>query len=189
MDRAWLNDIAKHPRINPTDVLKQFGPLTGGASPKVQGLHARALPKRKREIVEASLFCYGLSCRMERPVWVVDDENADYDFVAVQGINGDNQFSPVQLKEVVPKYRNKEASVQSIIDRLARYPVSAGLTVAIRANQQTMLDLDRITIPPALSIAALWIYGAASQDGSRWVLSGNLIEPEPNLIWTFDYPV
>jgi hypothetical protein len=126
---------------------------------------------------------------MERPVWVVDDEDNDYDFVAVWENNGDNYFTHTQLKEVVPERLNVEASVQSIIDKLAaKYPVSDDLTVAIRVNRQFMLDLDKITIPAALHIAAVWIYGAASQDASRWFLTGNLIEPEPNVAWFFDYP-
>jgi hypothetical protein len=189
MDRAWLNDMAKRAklnRINPADVLKQFRPLAVGADPKVKGLRTAKL-KRRREIVEASLFCYGLSCRTERPVWVIDHEGADYDLVATWENNGDNYLAPTQLKEVIQKRVNPEASVQSVIDGLAKYPVSTGLTVAIRVNQEGMLDLDEITIPP-LPIAALWIYGSMSQDGSRWFLSGNLLQPEPDEGWIFDYP-
>jgi hypothetical protein len=122
---------------------------------------------------------------MGRSVWVVDHEGSDYDFVAVSQNNGDNYFAPTQLKEVIPQRVNPQASVQSVIDELAKY--SEGLTVAIRVNQQVMLDLDKITIP-SLRIAALWIYGAMSRDGSRWFLAGNLIEPEPDLSWIFDYP-
>jgi hypothetical protein len=185
MDRAWLNDIVKRERINPADYLKKFGPLTKGSEPKLQGLRGRKL-KRTREIFEACLFCYGLSCRMGSAVWVVDHEV--YDFVTVRTKNGDHYFSRTQLKEVVPKRLNPEASVQSEIDKvIAKYPVSTGLTVAIRVNQHFMLDLDKITIPQC-SIAALWIYAAASQDGSRWYMAGNLTEGEPYAIWYFDYP-
>src|SRR5712671_3482308 len=134
MDRAWLNDMAKRAkrnRINPTDVLKQFRPLAVGVDPKVAGLRTGKL-KRRREIVEACLFCYGLSCRMERPVWLIDHEGADYDVVVAWENNRDNYFAPTQLKEVIQKRVNPEASVQSVIDGLAKYPVSTGLTVAIR---------------------------------------------------------
>ena len=47
----------------------------------------------------------------------------------------------------------------------------------------------KITIPPTLRVGVLWVYGAASPDGSRWFIAGNLMEPEPNLAWLFDYPV
>jgi hypothetical protein len=43
--------------------------------------------------------------------------------------------------------------------------------------------------PPTLRIGALWVYGAAAPDGSRWYIAGNLMEPEPHSAWLFDYPV
>jgi hypothetical protein len=51
-----------------------------------------------------------------------------------------------------------------------------------------MLDLDKITLPSSLKISALWVYAAVSQDGSRWWINGNLIEPGPDEGWFFDYP-
>jgi hypothetical protein len=187
MDRAWLNDMAKRSRINPTDVLKEVSraSLTVGVGPKVKGLRATT-PKRRREIAEACLFCFGWACRIGRPVWVVDDEGADYDFVAVWKNNGDEFFTPVQLKEVVPTRLNPDASIQSIIDGLGKY--SKDLSVAIRVNQRGMLDLDKITLPSSLKISALWVYAAVSEDGSRWWINGNLIEPGPDEGWFFDYP-
>jgi hypothetical protein len=188
MDRAWLNYIAKRPRINPGDFLK-LRPLI----PEVK--RRRAIPsKRERELAEACLFCHGLSCRMERQVLVIDDrgdvdDHDDYDFVALFEDDSNERFCPIQLKEVVPKRLNPDPhlSVQSVIDGLAKYAPRGDLSVAIRVNRTIDLDLDKITMPP-LRIKALWIYGAASLDGSRWVIYGNPIEPEPNLSWFFDYP-
>jgi hypothetical protein len=189
MDRAWRNAMAKCPRIVPADYLKAYSPLTGGIDPKVKGLRSTAL-KRERELVEACLFCHGLSCRMGEPVWVVDTpEDYDYDFVAVREISSDNYFTRIQLKEVVAEHRNQNASIQSTIDELVKKYPAPDLTVAVRVNQTTMLDLDEITIPPTLRIGALWVYGGALPDGSRWLIAGNLMEPEPNLAWLFDYPV
>ena len=45
--------------------------------PKEKGLRSNAL-KRERELAEASLFCYGLSCRMGQPIWGIDHEDSDY---------------------------------------------------------------------------------------------------------------
>jgi hypothetical protein len=184
MDSAWFNDIAKRPRITPTNVLQPLRPLRF-LDPKDKRRAIKS--KREREIVDACLFCFGLSCRMQRLVWVVDADDADYDFVAVwKTNNGDDYFLPVQLKEVVPKRLNPNDSIQSIIDRLAKY--GPDLSVAIRVNRQGMLDLDEITLPSSLKIAALWVYGAVSQDGSRWWITGNLMEPGPNESWIFNYP-
>jgi hypothetical protein len=188
MDQAWRNAMAKCPRIVPADYLKAYRPLTGGIDPKVKGLRSTALI-RERELVEACLFCHGLSCRMEEPVWVVDTpEDYDYDFVALRNIDGNNYFTRIQRKEVVAEHRNPNASIQSTIDELVEKYSAQDLTVAIRFNQTAMLDLDEITIPPKLQIGALWAYGAKVPDGSRWFIGGNLMEPEPNLCWLFDYP-
>jgi hypothetical protein len=187
VDRAWLNDMAKRPRIDPADFLKSFRPLMKGIDPKTHGLRASG-QKRQRELVEACLFSYGLACA-GKPTWIVDHEGADYDFVIIQQENDDDyRFSPTQHKEVVASHRNPNASVQSVIDALTdKYPVSEGLTVAIRINQTTEIDLEEIKIPPALSVSALWVYGGASPDGSRWLLGGNLMEAKPGL-WFFNYP-
>jgi hypothetical protein len=190
MDKAWLNDMARRCRINPIDILKTTPRLInykGNDEGKGRAINDQS----KRELADACLFCYGLSCRMGCPVLVVvdDREDRDYDFIAVWKNNEDNMFSPVQLKEVVPQRLNAQASIQSIIGKLPeQYHRSPDLTVAIRVNRHVELDLDKITIPTDLHIAALWIYGFASSDGSRCFLTGNLMEPAPDVGWLFDYP-
>jgi hypothetical protein len=173
--------------INPMDVLKQFGPLPVGADLKTEGLRDRT-KERCREIVDGCLFCYGWSRRIGKPVWVLDHRAVDYDVIALYENNdGGNDFAPIQLKEVPPQRLNPKASLQSEIDKLAKYS-GDDLTVAIRVNQQTEVStLDEIIMPPSLRIAGLWIYGAVSPDGSRWFLAGNLLKRQP-ILMTFDYP-
>jgi hypothetical protein len=180
MDRAWLNDIAKRPRITPIHLLRsrRLIPVVNGS-----GLISS---KREREIAEACLFCFGLSCRMQRLVSVVDDEQFDYDFVAHwEDDKDDDCYVPIQLKQVVSKHVNATASVQSVINSIAEKYDSS---VAIRVSQGPVLDLDEITIPPDSRVAAIWVYAAVTPDGSRWYVAGNLVEPQPNLMWFFDYP-
>jgi hypothetical protein len=181
MDRAWLNDIRKRPLITPLDFLKGRELI-----PKVQ--HARAIiPGRERELAEACIFSFGLSCAMERTVHVIDHHDADYDFVA-RWREDDGEFThlPVQLKEVVPTRLNAKASVQAVIDGVQKKQYR-NLTVAIRVNQSVILDLDELIIARA-SLPAIWVYGAVAPDGSRWYIAGNLVEPQPHSIWCFSYP-
>src|SRR5271154_1321003 len=129
MDRAWLNDMARRPLITPIDFLKSRPVIAGFKHPRAKN------SRREREIAEACLFFFGLSCQMQRHVWVIDHEDADYDFVAVWKNNNDEYFTPIQLKEVVPTRLNPNDSIQSRIDGLAKY-VSVDLAVAIRINRQ-----------------------------------------------------
>jgi hypothetical protein len=181
IDPVWGNYFAKCPRFNPSDVLKQLRPFELD-DPKVRSIPS----KRGSEIAEACLFCFGLSCRMGCPIWVIDDQSADHDFLAFRKDNGDEIFYPIQLKRVVPERVNAQDTLQSIIEGLAKYVSSGDLAVAISVNRRMDLDPDAITVPP-LPIKAIWIYGCASQDRFRWFIHGNLIEPEP-ITFLFDYP-
>jgi len=48
--------------------------------------------------------------------------------------DGTQSFAPTQLKEVPPAVLNPAASVQGIVNGLAKYPSSTKLTVAIHLN-------------------------------------------------------
>jgi hypothetical protein len=178
MDRASVNDISKRRLITPLDFLKGREPI-----PEVR--RPGAISKRERELAEASIFSIGLSSRMERAVYVIDHEYADYDFVAKwREDDGRITYRPIQLKEVIPTRINPKASVQVVIDSLNKY--TRDLTVAIRVNQDAVLDLDELIIP-SNSVAAIWVYGAMAPDGSLWHIVGNLVEPQPHSS-CFTYP-
>jgi hypothetical protein len=141
IDPVWGNYFAKCPRFNPSDVLKQLRPFELD-DPKVRSIPS----KRGSEIAEACLFCFGLSCRMGCPIWVIDDQSADHDFLAFRKDNGDEIFYPIQLKRVVPERVNAQDTLQSIIEGLAKYVSSGDLAVAISVNRRMDLDPDAITL-------------------------------------------
>lgn len=91
----------------------------------------------------------------------------------------------MQLKEAVPHDVNPSASVQGIVDALAKYSDSSELTVAIHLNQRSYFDPGELSIPD-LRIAALWIFGAISEDESDWGLWGNFLESPVGT--RFEYP-
>jgi hypothetical protein len=190
MDRSWLNKLNREKRIDPKSALKklrtmvEFDVALSDLAPDVKALRTQGL-KRHREIRAACLFCYGLSCWLQQPVWVYPIEDADYDFVAGWDVAPDRHFAPVQLKEVVPEELNPNSSLQSIVDGLIRYQASEQLTAAIHVNRQGRFDPRTIAIP-SLKIAALWIFAAMAEDQSRWGLYGNMLE-EP-VLTEFDYP-
>lgn len=142
--------------------------------PKVKQLRTNSL-KPWRELREAALFCYGMAQRIGQIVYLGKSEAQDYDFVT-SWVDGDTQhLAHVQLKEVVPKSLNPSASIQRTIDALSKYVDSEDLTVAIHVNQHGHLDLTELVIP-SLKIAALWVFGAVSEDQTDWGLWGNFLE-------------
>jgi hypothetical protein len=189
MDRSWLNSINRANRIDPEKSLKKLRQIEyviaeSNVPPKAKALRTNAL-KRDRELRDACLFCWGMSCRIGQTVWVYPREDSDFDFVAGWDVELNRHFALVQLKEVVPHSLNPNASLQAVANKLNKYPVSNALTVAIRINQPMRFDPAAVEIPP-LALAALWVFGAASEDQSKWFLCGNMLEsPEISL---FDYP-
>lgn len=141
--------------------------------------------KHCREIREAALFCYGMSCRIGQSVYFSPDERADHDFVAMYVSAGVQHFLPVQLKELVPEQLNPAATIDDIVAGLGKYR-SDHLTVAVHLNR-----VGRFCPPahriPALQIAALWFYWATVPDQSEWCLFGDVLGvPQASC---FAYPV
>ena len=189
MDRSWLNQINREPRINPGKALQNLrrieqGIATSDLHPKVKSLRTHSL-KREREIRDACLFCYGMSCRLGQPVWVYPKEDADFDFVAAWEVGGERHFAPTQLKELVSSKLNSKATLQEIIDGLAKYQVSDQLTVAIHLNRVGRFEPEKLAVPK-LGLAALWLFGAVTEDQSRWRLYGNILQEAE--FSEFEYP-
>lgn len=155
--------------------------------PRVRHLRTNDL-RNVRELRSACLFCYGMSELTGQKYAVAHSEAADYDVVATWIKDGTQSFAPIQLKELPPTVINPTASLQEIIDGLAKYPGSTDLTVAVHVNRATRFLPSELTIPP-LRLAALWVFAGISPDQSRWGIWGNLLEPRDS--WqagTFDYP-
>ncbi len=151
---------------------------------KVKNFRTNSL-KWSRELREGALFCYGMSQRIGQTVFLSPSEAQDYDFVASWVVGDTQHLAPVQLKEVVPQVLNPSASVQTIVDALAKYTDSGDLTIAIHLNQETHFDPSTFIVPP-LKIAALWVFGAISPDQMEWGLWGNFLETPIGT--RFEYP-
>jgi len=155
--------------------------------PRVRHLRTNDL-RNVRELRSACLFCHGMSELTGQKYAVAHSEAVDYDAVATWIKDGTQSFAPIQLKEVPPTALNPRASVQEVIDGLAKYPGSEDVTVVVHLNQRTRFLPSELTIPP-LRLAALWVFAGITPDQSRWAMWGNLLEPvESWQAGTFDYP-
>jgi hypothetical protein len=158
--------------------------LPANLGPEIRHLRTNDL-REIRELRMASLFCYGMSQVTGLPIGVAHAEAEDHDAVA-SWIKDDTQaFAPRQLKEVVPEELNPTATVQGVIDGLLKYVDSRELTVAIYFNRVTRFTPAELVIPP-LKVAALWIFGAISDDQSRWAIWGNFLDELQ--VAEFSYP-
>lgn len=179
--------------VDPKPFLIQLIPLEArlarSALPrKVRTLRTHDL-KPWRETREGAIFAYAVGLRMGETIHVAKAarEDVDYDCVTLRKPpDGTLHFGPVQIKEVVPKYLNRETSVQAVIDGLTRYTSSPDLTVVIHLNRLVHFDPAELTIP-ALPISTLWIMAAVTPDQSRWALWGDFLSGERSG-GEFDYP-
>ncbi len=153
--------------------------------PRVRNLRTNSL-KTVREMRQAALFCYGMSFHIGTPVYVAIDEAQDHDAVAMWDLADGRHFRAFQLKEVVPSHLNPRASVQAVVDSLAKYADSKDICVAIYVNQRTRFEPASLQIAP-LRVGEIWVFGSVSDDQSRWFMCGDLMSSEPVMI-QFDHP-
>lgn len=112
----------------------EMGMVGADIDERVRHLRTNAL-RSIRELRTACLFCYGMSQVTGQQFEVAHSESADYDAVATW-VKGDlRSFAPIQIKEVPPVKLNTTASVQQVVDGLAKYKSSDDLTVAIYLNR------------------------------------------------------
>ncbi len=162
--RGYLIELRKlEPRV-----------AASGLPVQVRTLRTNQL-KGWREAREAALFCHFMSERIGFPIRIARTESQDYDFVASWADRDTQKFAPVQLKEVVPTHLNPTADLSSVVEKLACYPDSSDLTVAIHLNQTRPFDAPAIHIPE-LHFAGLWVFGSISHDASRWWLWGDWLK-------------
>jgi site-specific recombinase XerD len=131
--------------------------------------------KPLRELREACLFCYGWSQIDGQTFDVAQGESQDYDAVASWQSGNQQNFAPIQIKEVVPEHLNRKTSVQDIVNKLTKYTDSEDLTVVVHLNRNTPFSPADLVVPP-LKIAALWVFGALNAEQTRWMIWGNFLE-------------
>lgn len=105
-------------------------------------------------------------------------EEQDYDWVIRHRSDGFENYTPVQLKELVPdslipgqKFTADEAS-EAEIRKLRKYTDSSDLVVAFYLNRNAHFgSIQR----PDLKLGGLWALGAAAKDSSSWLLTGDFL--------------
>jgi hypothetical protein len=184
-----INEWSKLKFVDPAVVLPQLRQIqlefaTSKLNESVKNLRTHKL-RTYREGWEAALFCYGMKKVMGVTVYILPYEASDYDAVATWVKDDTQHFTPLQIKEIVPRKLNPETDINKEIAKLTRYPVSNDTTVVIHVNRTGRLELQSIKVPK-LNIASLWLIGATKPEKDRWAIAGDMLDkPE---ITEFEYP-
>ena len=126
-----------------------------------------------------------MGCLLQTSIAYAPVESADFDCVA-RWTEGDvTHHCPVQLKELPPETVTPLISLQSEIDKLAKYANSPDLCVAYYLNRNVRITFDALVIPK-LNLGSLWFNGGVSKTKIRWMLWGNLLDSPRQ--FEFEYP-
>ncbi len=180
MENVRLRQFAKLAYGDPRGFLAALRRLEWevAASPtpeRIKTLRTQEL-KPDREMRDAAIFCVGMSERIGFDVRFAPVEDQDFDFIATWfDREGMRNYCPVQLKEVAPPHLNAGATIQAVVDGLARYADSADVTVAIKINRPARFGPAELKLPANLRIGGLWIFAALSADQSEFGLWGDFL--------------
>ncbi|MCH8253782.1 MAG: hypothetical protein IID06_00350 [Gemmatimonadetes bacterium] len=160
-----------------------FAGLQDRIEPKVLRLRTGPL-KPEREARNAAIFTHGIASVIGTKVFMARHEAADHDFVAAWVENGESSFCAVQLKELVPKDLNPNATLDELILSLAKYS-RTDTVVAILLNRPVQMGLTPRQVA-SVPFSQLWLFWQASPDGRRWAIQGDVLTTPVR--YDFSYP-
>jgi hypothetical protein len=134
----------------------------------------------------AALFAYGMSQRM--PGFWFDFagvERSDHDAVIRHYNEEVCIFTPIQIKELVPKHVNENSTIEEILSGLIKYRNSPDLVVVLYLNRTMKIRLHPIS-SKHIHLGGLYFIGAASPNKRHWCLMGDLMQSAE--ISRFEYP-
>lgn len=139
--------------------------------------------KSQRETLQAAIFTRGLSVVLDNPSMefaMIEDQ--DHDCVVRHIKDGVVNYTPVQLKELVPVSLipgppvRAEVALEAELLKLEKYTDSADLVVAFYLNRTAHFGAIK---KPKLKLGGLWAFGAGAQDSSSWLMIGDLLFDSP----------
>jgi hypothetical protein len=172
--KVWAQYTYYDPTIVLSDLRRVREALSESDTPKrIRNLRTNRL-KHHRESWDAAIFCKLLSLATGEKILFSRKEDEDFDSVFFWKNEHGQNFAPIQLKELVPRELNPEASLAKILDGIREKYCSSDLIVGIRLNQRTQLNFQSLDLSD-LQIRELWMFGATSPDCSRWSLFGEFL--------------
>jgi hypothetical protein len=182
MARDRINQWAALDYFNPTESLREarrqgFRDELGGGRTN--------LPKKTTEVLDATVFTYGISHLFpELVVCFSPSEDQDYDFVLGFGRADPSIYCPVQLKVLVSADVSPVLTPEVLLNGLGKYADASNLVVAVKVDRS---GVDPRTFNlPQLRLGGLWFFGQRSGTTDGWYLYGDCLGAPRWL--EFDYP-
>ena len=127
-----------------------------------------------------------MSQYLGEPICPAAVEDEDFDFVALQQIDGADHFKLCQLKELVPANLNPQAALDQILVELSKHD-NPSLTIVIHLNRREYIDFSKLKMP-SNRLGGLWMFGALDASQTSWGLWGNFLQP-PIAESVHQYPI
>lgn len=189
MNDIWTKNWIKLNYKSPKNWLMELDKLEKEVVPRVVRTRPRLLNKWANEARQAGIFSYGMELLVGKTIGFAmnDVENSEVDFVAIFSEGDTANFVPIQLKEWVPENVNPNQSLEHIYSKLRSYSNQTDLTIAIYVCRDVNLKFEEIKLL-GTQFAGVWIFGSCSQDKSKWFISGDIQQDNPEY-FEFDYPM
>jgi hypothetical protein len=181
--REW-SGLAFH---DPEELIRKFNALESLVAGSSIQDSEKALRTSKLKIIretrQAALFALGLrKWAGNASLEIAVTEDSDYDAVFRRRDNDLMNYTPIQLKEVVPQRWNKNASIDSILQKLVALQSSRDLVVGIHHTRATNDRNLEFTVPKGLYLAGIFVFGSVSNDRSEWMIAGDLTKDAPSIV-------
>ena len=189
VSKTTLNDWSKLSYRDPEKDLIRLRQLElslpeSGISKDLREFRVHEL-KQTLEWRQAALFSYGMSLVQGSKIYYSMTEKSDYDLVTMRQLNDCVNYCPVQLKELVPKFRNPNQDMRSLLDGLKKYTDSSDLVVAVHMNREFFFNPKNYAFS-GYNFAGIWVFGGASDNQIDFNIFGDLQTGDMGM--NFRYP-
>jgi hypothetical protein len=194
MDKIRLREFSKLAYFDPAIILRnarefEKSSLVQLAPANIRKLRTNLL-KPGRKMIDAALFCLGMTEHLGTMVSFCPKEDQDFDFITRRLENNEDRFCLIQLKELVSAELNSLATIEEIIAKLSKYKDSKDVVLVLKIHRNIHFDSKNISLPDDFGFGGFWVFSSVTKDKSKFRLWGDFLNAkEPVIVIEFAYPV
>ena len=162
--------------LDPMHILTDLDALERAMTRFGQGKSDNERRQLREEIVQAAVFCAGMSQLWKRGVRFLPGEQLGADAVLAIDYGDHEELGLLQLKQFAPR---STVELQGLIDKAAakRYNDPERLYLALAVNRSGELDLGALKTDALKDhFVEAWAFGRLDGDRTKWFFSGDLLD-------------